>query len=116
MRTRYTTGKNKRKKKLFKFAKGYRSEKSKRLRMVTQQVEKSLTHSFTGRKDRKGDFRSLWIMRINAAVRELDMNYSQFIHGLAKAGITLNRKMLSEMAIKDPNSFNELVKVVKSNK
>ena len=97
------------KKKYFKRAKGFYSAKRTRWRMVKQQVEQSLTRSYTGRKDKKGDFRSLWIQRINAACRENDMSYSQFMAGLKKAGILLNRKMLSEMAVRDNASFKKLV-------
>src|SRR3974390_2855895 len=90
-----------RKKKYFKLAKGYYSNKRNRWRMVIQQVEKSLVHAYTGRKDKKGEYRSLWIMRINAACRENSLSYSKFIAGLKKKGITLNRKMLAEMAVRD---------------
>ncbi len=82
--------------------------------MATQQVDKSLVHAYTDRKDKKGTYRSLWIVRINAAVREEGLNYSSFISGLTKANITLNRKMLSEMAIKDPVSFKQLVDIAKN--
>ena len=77
--------------------------------MVKQQVEASMAESYIGRKDKKGTFRSLWIERINAACRQNDTTYSRFISGLTKAGITLNRKMLSEMAIRDGASFRKLV-------
>ena len=97
------------KKKFFKLAKGNYSAKSTRWRMVKQQVEASLNRAYTGRKDKKGDFRSLWIERINAACRLHETSYSRFINGLKKAGITLNRKMLSEMAIRDEGSFKKLV-------
>ena len=97
------------KKKKFKLAKGNYSAKRSRWRMVIQQVDKSLNTAYTGRKDRKGDFRSLWIERINAACRQADLSYSKFMGGLKKAGITLNRKMISEMAIRDSASFNKLV-------
>ena len=97
------------KKKFFKIAKGNYSAKRTRWRMVKQQVEKSLHTAYTGRKDKKGDFRSLWIERINAACREHETNYSTFMNGLKKAGITLNRKMLSEMAVRDAGSFKKLV-------
>ncbi|MFA5162019.1 MAG: 50S ribosomal protein L20 [Elusimicrobiales bacterium] len=111
MRIKYSVPRNKRKKKLFRLTKGYYSDKSHRLRMATQQISKSLTHAFTDRKDKKGNFRSLWITRLNAAVREEGLSYSRFINGLKKAGITLNRKMLSEMAIKDPASFKQLAAI-----
>ena len=97
------------KKKYFRFAKGFYSAKRTRWRMVKQQVEKSLASAYIGRKDRKGDYRSLWIERINAACRELGTNYSTFMAGLKKKGVTLNRKMLSEMAVRDNASFKKLV-------
>lgn len=97
------------KKKKFKLAKGFYSDKSRKWRQVKQQVEKSLNTAYVGRKDRKGDFRSLWIQRINAACRLSDLSYSVFICGLKKAGITLNRKMLSELAVNDSSSFKKLV-------
>ena len=97
------------KKKYFKLAKGNYSAKRSRWRMVKQQVEASMAESYIGRKDKKGTFRSLWIERINAACRQHDTTYSRFINGLKKAGITLNRKMLSEMAIRDGSSFRKLV-------
>jgi large subunit ribosomal protein L20 len=97
------------KKKYFKRAKGFYSAKSTRWRMVKQQVEASLNRAYTGRKDKKGDFRSLWIQRINAACRENETSYSQFMAGLKKAGILLNRKMLSELAVRDSGSFKKLV-------
>ena len=97
------------KKKFFKLAKGNYSAKRTRWRMVKQQVEASLNRAYSGRKDRKGDFRSLWIERINAACREHEMSYSTFIAGLKKAGIALNRKMLSELAVRDAGSFKKLV-------
>jgi large subunit ribosomal protein L20 len=99
------------KKKYFKLAKGFYSAKSTRWRMVKQQVEQSLNRSYMGRKDKKGDFRTLWIERINAACRENDTTYGRFINGLKKAGVTLNRKMLSEMAARDGASFKKLVSI-----
>ena len=101
------------KKKFFKLAKGNYSAKRTRWRIVKQQVEQSLNRAYSGRKDKKGDFRSLWIERINAACREQGTSYSRFMAGLKKAGVTLNRKMLSEMAIRDAGSFKELVGLAK---
>lgn len=98
-----------RKKKIFRLAKGYYSNKRNRWRMALQQVEKSLTHAYVGRKDKKGDFRSLWISRINAACREHNVSYSRFMAGLRKKSIPLNRKMLAEMAVRDGASFQKLV-------
>ena len=114
MRIKFSVARHARKKKVLKRASGYYGDKSRRLRMATQQVDKSLVHAYTDRKDKKGNYRSLWITRINAAVREEGMNYSTFISGLTKANITLNRKMLSEMAIKDPVSFKQLVDISKT--
>ncbi len=97
------------KRKYFKIAKGYYSDKSTRWRAVIQQVEKSLVHAYTGRKDKKGDYRSMWIQRINAACREEGTTYSRFMAALKKGGVTLNRKMLAEMAVRDESSFKKLV-------
>ncbi|MBI4422861.1 MAG: 50S ribosomal protein L20 [Elusimicrobia bacterium] len=101
------------KRKYFKLAKGNYSNKRNRWRAVIQQVEKSLVHAYTGRKDKKGEFRSLWIARINAACREEGTTYSRFMSGLKKNGVNLNRKMLSEMALRDAASFKKLVGLAK---
>lgn len=101
------------KKKKFRLAKGFYSAKRTRWRMVKQQVEQSLNRAYMGRKDKKGDFRSLWIQRINAACRQHDMSYSRFMAGLKKAGVALNRKMISEMAVRDGGSFKKLVELAK---
>ena len=103
----------KRRNKTLKLAKGYWGNKSRHFKMANEQVMKSLTYAYTGRKLKKRDFRSLWITRINNAVRAQGMNYSTFMNGLKKAGVELNRKMLSEMAIHDPASFNALVETAK---
>ena len=104
----------KRRKKTLKMAKGYFGAKSKRFKMAKQAVMKSGNYAYIGRKQKKRQFRNLWITRINNAVRPLGMNYSTFMAGLKKAGIELNRKMLSEMAINDPQSFAALVETVKN--
>jgi len=109
MRIKSGVSTRKHKKKTFRLAKGYYGNKRNRWRAVIQQVEKSLVHAYSGRKDRKGTFRTLWIARINAACRENGVTYSTFMAGLKKAGITLNRKMISEMAIHDMASFKQLV-------
>ena len=96
-----------------KLAKGYWGSKSKHFKMANEQVMKSLTYAYVGRKRKKRDFRQLWITRINAACKLNGMNYSTFMNGLKKSGIELNRKMLSEMAIHDPASFNALVETAK---
>ncbi len=102
----------KRRKKVLKLAKGYYGSKSKHFKMAKQQVMKSGNYAYIGRKQKKRDFRRLWITRINAGCRAHGINYSTFMCGLKKAGIELNRKMLSEMAINDSASFTALVKQV----
>lgn len=104
----------KRHKKLLKQAKGYYGAKSKLFRPANQAVMKSLNYAYIGRKQRKRDFRQLWITRINAAARANGMSYSKFISGLKKANIEVNRKMLSEMAIHDEEGFAKLVEIVKN--
>jgi len=98
----------KRRKKILKLAKGYWGSKSKHFKMANQAVMKSLKYAYVGRKLKKRDFRRLWITRINAACQANGMNYSRFMHGLKLSGIDLNRKMLSEMAIHQPEAFTEL--------
>ena len=114
MRISYAAARRRKKKGVFKLAKGGYAAKGNRWRQVRQNVEKGLVYAYTGRKDRKGEFRSLWIARINAACRELDMSYSRFMAGLKKAKITLNHKMIAEMALKDAGSFKKLVSMAQS--
>ncbi|MBR4882223.1 MAG: 50S ribosomal protein L20 [Clostridia bacterium] len=104
----------KRRNKVLKLAKGYWGAKSKHFKMAKQQVLKSGNYAFAGRKMKKRDFRSLWITRISAAAKANGINYSQFMHGLKKAGINLNRKMLSEIAIADKEAFTALVEQAKA--
>lgn len=104
----------KRRKKTLKLAKGYFGAKSKHFKMAKQAVMKSGNYAFIGRKQRKRDFRRLWITRISAACRMNGINYSTFMNGLKKAGITLNRKMLSEIAIADAAGFTALVEKAKA--
>lgn len=104
----------KRRKRVLKLAKGYRGAKSKQFRTAKQAVMKSLVYSYIGRKQRKRDFRRLWITRISAAAKMNGINYSQFMNGLKKAGIDMNRKMLSEIAIADPAAFTTLVEKAKA--
>ena len=104
----------KRRKKVLKLAKGYYGAKSKHFKMAKQQVMKSGNYAYIGRKQKKRDFRRLWITRISAACKATGTNYSTFINGLKKAGITLNRKVLSEIAISDPAAFTALVEQVKN--
>lgn len=92
-------------KKILALAKGYRGTKSKLYRSAKESVQRGLVFAYTGRKLKKRDFRKLWIVRINAACRLNDMKYSQFIHGLRLAGIELDRKVLADMAVKQPEAF-----------
>ena len=104
----------KKRRKVMKLAKGYWGAKSKHFKMANEQVMKSLTYAYVGRRLKKTDFRSLWITRISAACKLNGMNYSTFINGLKKAGIDLNRKMLSEIAISDPAAFTALTEQAKA--
>lgn len=104
----------KRRKKTLKLAKGYFGAKSKLFKMAKQQVMKSGNYAFAGRKMKKRNFRSLWITRISAACRMNGTNYSTFMNGLNKAGVALNRKMLSEIAINDATAFTALVEKAKA--
>ena len=103
----------KRRNKVMKMAKGYWGSKSKHFRVANQAVMKSLTYAYTGRRLKKRDFRSLWITRIYAACKLNGMNYSTFMHGLKAAGIEINRKMLSEIAISDAAAFTQLTEIAK---
>ena len=100
-------------KKILKRAKGYYGAKHYRFRMAKQAVMKSGKYAYVGRKDKKSNFRKLWIARINAASRQNGLTYSTFINGLKKANIVINRKMLAEIAVTDPNAFSELAKLAK---
>ncbi|SKB49132.1 LSU ribosomal protein L20P [Lachnospiraceae bacterium] len=99
---------------VLKLAKGYRGARSKQYRIAKQSVMRALTSSFAGRKQKKRDFRSLWIARINAAARINGLSYSQMMHGLKVAGIEINRKMLAEMAVNDAEGFSTLAALAKS--
>ena len=104
----------KRRKKVLKLAKGYFGAKSTHFKMAKQAVYKSGQYAYIGRKQKKRNFRALWITRISAACKMNGMNYSTFMNGLKKANIVLNRKMLSEMAISDPAGFTALVETAKA--
>ena len=99
---------------VLKLAKGYRGARSKQYRVAKQSVMRALTSSYAGRKERKRQFRQLWIARINAATRANGMSYSRFMNGLAKAGIEMNRKVLADMAIYDAAAFTKLVEAAKA--
>ncbi|QGJ71064.1 50S ribosomal protein L20 [Planctomycetales bacterium 10988] len=114
MRTTNGAARHRSKKRYFKRAKGYRGGRKNLLRTVKETLLRSGAFAYRDRRKRKRDFRRLWIIRINAAARERGLRYSELINGLNKAGITLNRKTLSEMAIHDPTSFDAVVEQAKS--
>ena len=99
--------------KILKLAKGYRGARSKQYRVAKQSVMRAMAESYKGRKQRKRQFRRLWISRINAAARINGLSYSKFMHGLKLAGIDLNRKMLAEMAVNDPDGFKAIAELAK---
>lgn len=103
----------KRRKKILKLAKGYRGAKSKLFKTANQAVMKSLTYAYRDRKQKKRNFRQLWIARINAAARMNGISYSKFMNGLKKNGIEINRKMLAEIAVSDTAAFTKLVEKVR---
>jgi large subunit ribosomal protein L20 len=107
-------GAKKRHNRTLKLAKGYRGARSKQYRVAKQSVMRALTSSYAGRKQRKREFRQLWIARINAAARMNGLSYSKFMYGLKCAGVDINRKMLSEMAISDAEGFAKLVEIAKA--
>ena len=103
----------KRRNKVVKLAKGYWGDKSKHFRIANEAVMKSLSYAYTGRRLKKRDFRQLWITRISAACKINGMNYSSFMHGLKTAGVTINRKMLAELAVNDAAAFAQLAELAK---
>lgn len=113
MRVKYSA-RRQRRKKLKKLTKGYFGGRSRLYRTMKIAVMKSLYYAYQHRRLKKRDFRRLWILRINAAVREHGLNYSRFMYGLKKAGIELDRKVLADIAVKDPQSFKEIVEKVKT--
>lgn len=105
---------HKRHKKILKLAKGYRGAKSKLFRPANEQVLKSLAYAYAHRKDKKGDFRKIWITRINAAARMNGLSYSRMINGLKKAEVVVNRKMLADLAVNDMAAFKQLADIAKA--
>jgi large subunit ribosomal protein L20 len=101
-------------KKVFEAAKGFYGRRKNTIRIAKQAVEKSMQYAYRDRKNRKRNFRALWIQRINAAVRELGLPYSRFIDGLTRAGIEIDRKVLSDLAIHEPEAFKAIVEKAKS--
>jgi len=113
MRTTKGSARNRAKNRLYRKAKGYTGGRGRLLRTVKETLVRSGAYAYRDRRVRRRDFRKLWIMRINAAVREQGLRYSEFICGLKQANIGLNRKMLSEMAVRDPEAFAQVVDAVK---
>ena len=101
-------------KKVLKLARGYRGARSKQYRVAKQSVMKAMAFAFAGRKQKKREYRSLWIVRINAAARMNEISYSKLIHGLKVAGVNINRKMLAELAVSDPAAFTKLTETAKA--
>ena len=114
MRVKTGTVRRRRHKKILKMAKGFYSGRRKHFRKAKEQVERSLVYAFRDRKQKKRDFRKLWIMRINAACRLNDISYSRFINGLKKANIDLDRKILADLAMNDPEVFANIVEKAKA--
>ncbi len=114
MRTTKGSARRRAKKRLFKRAKGYRGGRHKLLRTVKESVIRAGAYAYRDRRTRKRNFRKLWIIRINAACRQRGLRYSEFIHGLAESDIQLDRRMLAEMAVNDPQAFDQLVDEVKA--
>ncbi len=112
-RVRNSVARNKRKKKIMRAAKGARGGRSKLYKSAKENVERGLRYAYRDRRNRKRDFRRLWIVRINAAARIYDLSYSRFMSGLKKAGVEINRKMLADLAVRDPAAFGELAEVAK---
>ena len=112
-RVKGAIGAKKKHNRVLKMAKGYRGARSKQYRVAKQSVMRALATAYAGRKERKRQYRRLWIARINAAARINGLSYSKFMHGLKLAGIDLNRKMLAEMAVSDPDGFAQLVETAK---
>ena len=113
MRIKRAVNAVKKRRKILKSAKGYFGAKSKLYRTAREQVMKSGQYAYIGRKQRKRDFRALWITRINAACRQNDISYSRFVAGLKKANVSLNRKVLADMAVREPQAFSQLVEIAK---
>jgi large subunit ribosomal protein L20 len=112
-RVRSNVARHKRKKKIMRAAKGARGGRSKLYKSAKENVERGMAYAYRDRRNRKRDFRRLWIVRINAACRVHDLSYSRFMNGLRKAGVEINRKMLADLAVHDAAAFGELAEVAK---
>ena len=113
-RVKRGTKRRAKRKKLLKLASGYRLTKGKLYRAAREAVQKGLAYAYRDRRNKKRDFRSLWIVRINAAARQSGLSYSQFMHGLQKAGVELDRKILAELAVRDIAAFGQLASTAKA--
>jgi len=113
-RVKRGTKRRAKRKKLLKLASGYRLTKGKLYRAAREAVQKGLGYAYRDRRNKKRDFRGLWIIRINAAARQNDLSYSRFMAGLKKAGVSLNRKMLADLAVKDSAAFQHLAQIAKN--
>ncbi len=114
MRVKRGVKARRRRNKVLKLAKGFRGRSKNTIRTATHRVEKALCYSYRDRRQKKRHFRELWIVRLSAAVRELGLNYSQFVNGLKKANVDLNRKVLADMAVRDPEGFRSVVEIAKA--
>ena len=112
-RVKRSVNAKKKRRKIFKLSKGFFGARSRLLRTATEAVDRSLKYAYRDRRVRKRDFRKLWIVRINAAARIYDISYSRLIDGMKKAGVDINRKILSDIAVHDINAFSEIVNVAK---
>ncbi len=112
-KTKFAVASRKRRKRVLEQAKGFYGARSKQIRTVYDAVDKAMSHAYVGRKQKKRQYRRLWTVRINAACRQNDMNYSRFINGLNKAGIELNRKVLADLAVREPEAFKDLIEKAK---
>ena len=115
MRVKKSVASRKRRKRVLKLAKGYWGRRKNNLRRAKETLRRALAYAYRDRRQRKRDFRKLWIVRINAAVRPFDLSYSKFINALKKSEIELDRKSLSELAIRDPEGFKSIVETAKAN-
>ena len=115
MRVKKSVASRKRRKRVLKLAKGYWGRRKNNLRRAKETLRRALAFAYRDRRQRKRDFRKLWIVRINAAVRPFDLSYSKFINALKKSEIELDRKSLSELAIRDPEGFKSVVETAKAN-
>ncbi len=113
-RSTYSVASKRRRKKVLKQAKGYRGAKSRLLRTAKESVDRALQYAYRDRRQKKREFRKLWIARINAAVRENGMTYSTFINGLKRHQVDINRKVLAELAVSDPDAIKNLVKIAQN--